>query len=68
MGTRAQELDRLNENGDDLNIQYKQQLADLQDVDYAKAISALAQQQTYMQAAQQAFLKVQGLSLFDYLK
>ena len=68
VGTRAQELDTLNENGDDLNIQYKQQLADLQDVDYAKAISALAQQQTYMQAAQQAFLKVQGLSLFDYLK
>jgi len=37
-------------------------------VDYAKAISDLTQQQTYLQATQQAFLKVQGLSLFDYLK
>ena len=67
-GTRAKELDTLNESGDDMGIQYKQQLSDLQDVDYAKAISDLTRQQTYLQATQQAFLKVQGLSLFDYLK
>lgn len=68
VGTRAKELDTLNETGDELSIQYKQQLADLQDVDYAKAISDLTQQQTYLEATQKAFLKVQGLSLFDYLK
>jgi flagellar hook-associated protein 3 FlgL len=68
VGTREKELDTLNESGAELNVQYKQQLSDLQDVDYVKAISDLSQQQTYMQAAQQAFLKVQGLSLFDYLK
>jgi flagellar hook-associated protein 3 FlgL len=68
VGTRAKELDTLDEIGDELGIQYKQQLADLQDVDYAKAISNLTQQQTYLEATQQAFLKVQGLSLFDYLK
>jgi len=67
-GTRAKELDTLNESGDDMSIQYKQQLSDLQDVDYAKAISELTQQQTYMEASQKAFLKVQGLSLFDYIK
>ena len=67
-GTRAKELDTLNESGDDLSIQYKQQLSDLQDVDYAKAISDLTQQQTYLEASQKAFLKVQGLSLFDYIK
>jgi flagellar hook-associated protein 3 FlgL len=67
-GTRAKELDTLNESGDDMSIQYKQQLSDLQDVDYAKAISDLTQQQTYLEASQKAFLKVQGLSLFDYLK
>ena len=67
-GTRAKELDTLNESGDNMDIQYKQQLSDLQDVDYAKAISDLTRQQTYLQATQQAFLKVQGLSLFDYLK
>lgn len=68
VGTRAKELDTLDEIGDELSIQYKQQLADLQDVDYAKAISDLTQQQTYLEATQKAFLKVQGLSLFDYLK
>jgi len=67
-GTRAKELDTLNESGDDMSIQYKQQLSDLQDVDYAKAISDLTQQQTYLEASQKAFLKVQGLSLFDYIK
>lgn len=68
VGTRMNEVDTLNDAGDDLSIQYKQQLADLQDVDYAKAISSLTQQQAYLQATQQAFLKVQGLSLFDYIR
>jgi flagellar hook-associated protein 3 FlgL len=67
-GTRAKELDTLNESGDNMSIQYKQQLSDLQDVDYGKAISDLTQQQTYLEATQKAFLKVQGLSLFDYIK
>ena len=68
VGTRMNEVDTLNTAGDDLSLQYKQQLADLQGIDYAKAISDLTQQQTYLQATQQAFLKVRGLSLFDYLK
>ncbi|MBA4141805.1 MAG: flagellar hook-associated protein FlgL [Nitrosospira sp.] len=68
VGTRANELDTLSNSGDDLSIQYKQQLADLRDVDYARAISDLTQQQAYLEATQRAFLKVQGLSLFDYLR
>jgi flagellar hook-associated protein 3 FlgL len=68
VGIRMKELDTLNEGGDDLGIQYKQQLAELQNVDYAKAISSLTQQRTYLEATQQAFLRVQGLSLFDYLR
>lgn len=68
VGTRLNEMDRLNTAGDDLSLQYKQQLSDLQGVDYAQAISDLTQQQTYLQATQQAFLKVQGLSLFDYIR
>ena len=68
VGTRMNEMDRLNTAGDDLSLQYKQQLSDLQGVDYARAISDLTQQQTYLQATQQAFLKVQGLSLFDYIR
>jgi flagellar hook-associated protein 3 FlgL len=68
VGTRMKEIDALNDSGDELNIQYKQQLSELRDVDYAKAISDLTQQQTYLEATQKAFLKVQGLSLFDYIR
>ncbi len=68
VGTRMKEVDTLNDSGDDLTIQYKQQLSELRDVDYAKAISDLTQQQAYLEATQKAFLKVQGLSLFDYIR
>lgn len=39
----------------------------LEDVDLTKAITQLTQDTTALQAAQQAFVKVQGLSLFNYL-
>lgn len=68
VGTRLKEIDTLNDSGDDLNIQYKQQLSELRDVDYTEAISDLAQQRVYLEATQKAFLKVQGLSLFDYIQ
>lgn len=68
VGTRLKEIDTLNDSGDDLSIQYKQQLSELRDVDYAEAISDLAQQRVYLEATQKAFLKVQGLSLFDYIR
>ncbi|MGX2040111.1 flagellar hook-associated protein FlgL [Methylocaldum sp. MU1018] len=43
-------------------------LSDIQDLDYAEAISRFNIQQVALQAAQQAYVKVQGLSLFDYLR
>lgn len=42
--------------------------SDLRDTDYADAISKLQLQMTTLQAAQQVYTKVQGLSLFDYLR
>lgn len=67
VGVRLNELDALQVSGDDLGVQYQQSLSALQDVDYAKALSDLSQQQVYLQAAQKSFAKVTGLSLFDYL-
>ncbi|NGY04413.1 flagellar hook-associated protein FlgL [Solimonas terrae] len=40
----------------------------LRDTDYADAIGKLQLQMTTLQAAQQVYTKVQGLSLFDYLR
>lgn len=67
VGTRLQEVDALQRTGEDLALQYQQTLAQLQDVDYAKALSELSRQQVYLEAAQKSFLKVSGLSLFNYL-
>ncbi|MDD3764937.1 MAG: flagellar hook-associated protein FlgL [Nevskiales bacterium] len=43
-------------------------LSNLRDVDVAEAISNLQQQMLTLQAAQQTYMSVQGLSLFDYLR
>ena len=39
----------------------------LEDLDYAEAISRMQQQMLSLQASQQTFMKVEGLSLFNYL-
>ncbi|MBK6631482.1 MAG: flagellar hook-associated protein FlgL [Betaproteobacteria bacterium] len=67
IGARMNELDALGSVGEDLNLQYQQTLSRLQDVDYAEAISNLTQQQTYLEAAQKSYLRVAGLSLFNYV-
>jgi len=43
-------------------------LSNLQDLDYTEAISRLQQQITGLQAAQQTYLRLQDLSLFNYLR
>jgi flagellar hook-associated protein 3 FlgL len=67
IGARTAELDALNSLGADVDLQFQSQLADLRDLNYTEAISRLTQQQTYLQAAQQSFLKVSGLSLFNFI-
>jgi flagellar hook-associated protein 3 FlgL len=67
IGARLQEIDALEGVGSEQNIQYEQLLSQLQDVDFAKATTDLQRQQLYLQAAQQAYIKVSGLSLFNYL-
>jgi flagellar hook-associated protein 3 FlgL len=41
--------------------------SNIEDIDYAEAASRLSQQSVTLQAAQQAFVKVQNLSLFNFL-
>lgn len=67
LGLRLNEVDALDAAGEDLGLQFKKTLSELQDTDYNKAISDLSQQQMSLQAAQQSFVKVTGLSLFNYL-
>ncbi len=67
VGSKLKELDNLDSAGQDLHLQFQQSLSQVQDLDYNKALSDLAQQQTVLEAAQKSFAKVAGLSLFDYL-
>jgi len=67
IGARLQEIDAAKSAGADLVLQYQTTLSGLRDLDYAKAISDLTQQQFILQAAQQSFAKVQGLSLFNFI-
>lgn len=66
-GSRLQELDALDNAGGERNLQYSQMLSDLQDLDYAKALTQLSQQQTTLEAAQRSFVTISNLSLFNFL-
>ena len=66
-GISLQEVDALDSVGQNTGLNYKQQLSEIQGLDYAKAITDLNQQQIILQAAQQSFVKTTSLSLFNYL-
>lgn len=66
-GASLRELDDLSSGNADRSTQYDQTLSRLNDLDYNQALSDFAKQQVALQAAQQSFAKVSGLSLFDYL-
>lgn len=67
VGTRLNELDSLANAGADLQLQYESSLSTLQDLDYAKAISDMAQKQMQLEAAQLSFKQISQLSLFSIL-
>jgi flagellar hook-associated protein 3 FlgL len=48
-------------------VELQRNLSELQDVDYAEAISRMNRQLLGLQAAQQSYAQVAQLSLFNYL-
>lgn len=67
VGARMASLDRQIDINAGASLQIEENLSLVNDLDYAEAITRFNQQLTSLQAAQQAFSKVQGLSLFNYL-
>ena len=67
VGSRLKEIEKLDSAGEDRGLQYSATLSQLQDLDYAKAISDLSMQKTTLDAAQQSYVKIINLSLFSYL-
>lgn len=68
VGARLNTLTQQKTSEGDLDVQYQGAISNLQNVDMASAIGQLNLQQVALEAAQQTYIKVQGMSLFDYLK
>ena len=68
VGSRMQELDALDTIGQNRDLNSKSALSDLQDLNYASAITEYYQRQTALQGAQQSFMQIQGMNLFQYLR
>ncbi len=67
IGNQLQQLNSYGTLNDDRSLQASSALSSIQDLDYAKAASQMAQQQTIYQAALQSYSAVSKLSLFNYL-
>ena len=67
VGARINSIDQQRSINEDSLASLETSLTKLKDLDYAEAISRLNSQTTGLQAAQQAYVKVQGLSLFNFL-
>ena len=73
LDTRAEVGARLNaiESQDNINeealLRLETTKSGIEDLDYAEAISRFQQQLVALQAAQQSYTQIQGLSLFNYI-
>lgn len=66
VGTRLAAVESQVDTNGGLALGFQETLADLEDLDYAEALSRLSQQITTLEAAQQSFINTQSLSLFNY--
>lgn len=67
VGGRLNALDGQESTNADYLLDVRSSLSQVQDLDYAEAISRMNLEMVGLEAAQQAYVKVQGLSLFNYL-
>lgn len=67
VGSRLNALDNQAQINDDLVFTLERARSEIEDLDYAEAVSRMNTQLVSLQAAQQAFVKIQNLSLFNYL-
>jgi len=66
-GVRGQLIENQENNHLDRELNLAQGQSSIEDLDFAKAISTFEQSQVALQAAQQTFVQIKGLSLFNYI-
>ena len=67
LGGRLNAIEQQQTINETVSFNLEKSISEIRDLDYAEAISRLSLQSTSLQAAQQSFTRVQGLSLFNYL-
>ncbi len=67
VGGRMNAIENQRGINDSFSLVMEENRSSLEDLDYAEAISRMQQQMLSLQASQQTFMKVEGLSLFNYL-
>lgn len=68
IGARMNAIDDQKVANDAFDLALADVRSSLEDLDYAEAISRFEQQLTALQAAQQSFVKIQDLSLFNFIR
>ncbi|WP_062262588.1 flagellar hook-associated protein FlgL [Endozoicomonas arenosclerae] len=68
IGGRMNALENGSESLDDLKLLNDILKSELEDLDYVEAISRLNRQQVVLQAGQQSYSMIQGLTLFNYIR
>lgn len=67
VGVRLQALENQEYTNSDFSLHLHQTISDVGDLDYAEAITQLSRETLGLQVAQQSFMRVQSLSLFNYM-
>jgi flagellar hook-associated protein 3 FlgL len=68
IGARLNLIDTTEVDNEDVTLVNKAVQADLRELDYAEALSRLSFQTIILEAAQQSYVKIAGLSLFNQLR
>jgi len=68
IGGRMNAIDDQKAMNESFTLAVEQVRSSLEDLDYSEAISRFNQQLTALQASQQSFMKIQDLSLFNFLR
>ncbi|GAB6069733.1 flagellar hook-associated protein FlgL [Thiomicrorhabdus hydrogeniphila] len=68
IGGRQNRIESQYDAGEEFKIALEERRSELEDMDTVQGVTDLTQSQTALEMAQQVFTRVQGMSLFDYLK
>lgn len=67
IGSRLSALDEQQDINEARILQYKSLKSEIEDLDFAEAVSRLQLQMTSLESAQRSYTRIQGLSLFNFI-